>query len=376
MRELIKFEINKLLRKPLVWVMLAGTLLFMVVMEYNWVVPGFAGVQEEVNGQRVVLQDFEGIRRNQEIASLFYGPATDEKIQTIIETYDMPDIFWEANSLAPDRERNYAHNLIYDTLSQYGFTNMDGSYSGATVEEVFGNLASTILLGYSTGWECTVYLLMYTFLVWGCVIVIIVSPVFSEEYTKHMDALILTGANGRKQCTRAKIIASFFVAVTGAVIIIAAATLLMLAVHGTAGYDISVQLSELGIFEKTPYPLTWLQAYGLACIAWFGGILVLTAIVLVVSALAKSSFSALVIAFSIYVIPLFLPWNIFPKWLELAGYLLPITQMQLLQLFPQDLLSVGSLAFPPVYLALPITFLVLLIGIPWARRSFANHQVA
>lgn len=376
MRELIQFEVNKLLRKPLVWVMLAGTVLFMVVMEYSWVIPGLAGVQEEVNGQRVILKGVEGIRRNKEIAALFYGPVTDEKIQTIIETYDMPDSFWEAYSLAPDRERNYAHNLIYDTLSSYGFTNMDGSYSGTTVEEVFDNLAPDIVLGYSTGWECTVYLLIYTFLTWGCVIVIIVSPVFSEEYTKHMDALILTGSSGRKQCTEAKVIASFLVAVAGSVIIIAAATLLMLAAHGTTGYDASVQLAELGIFKNTPYILTWRQAYGLACIAWFGGILVLTSIVLVVSALAKSSFSALVIAFSIYVIPLFLPWYIFPKWLELAGYLLPITQMQLLRLFPQDLLSVGGLAFPPVYLALPVTLLALLIGIPWAKRSFANHQVA
>lgn len=374
MRELIKFETTKLLHKPLVWVMLAGTLFFMAIMEYNWAVPGYSAVQEEVNEQSVFLTGFDAIQRNQEIAALYHGSLTDEKVQSVIAAYELPDSFWEARSADPSLERHYTHNLLYDTLAQYGFVNMDGSYSGVTVEEVFGGLAPEMVLGYSTGWECTIYLLLYTLLTWGCVVVIIVSPTFSEEYTRHMDALILTGNHGRKQCARAKIIAAFFVSAAGTLVIIAAATFLMLAVHGTAGWDASTQLGELGIFSGTPYPLNWLQAYSLGCLAWLGAILVLTAMTLVISVLAKSSFSSLVIAFTLYVVPLFVPWYLLSK-LELIGYLLPIKQLQLMDLYQQNLLSIGGLSFPPALLALPVTLAALLIGVPWARRSFAKHQV-
>lgn len=375
MKQLIGFEIKKMLRKPLVWASLTGLVFFLAIMEHAWVVPGYTSVVMEKDGQRVTTEGFEAISMDQEICSLYHGPLTDEKVRSVIETYDISDAVWEANQIDPAREAHYTHNLMYSILSTWGFLDLDGSYSGNTVEETFGALATGLVIGYSTGWECTIYTLMYTFLTWGCIIVIIVAPVFSEEYTIHMDALILTGIHGRKKCTLAKIISAYLITIAGSALLIAISTLLMLSVHGTVGWDCSVQLGELGVFDHTTFQLNWLQCYGLACLAWFGGMLVLTSIVLVVSALGKSAFSALVIAFVIYVIPLFLPWNLLPESLELWGYLLPITQMQLLKLFRFHLVTLGSLAFPPVYLAIPITVIALVVGILWAKKGFSQHQV-
>lgn len=375
MKQLIIFEVKKMLRKPLVWASLIGLVLFLVIMESSWVVPGYTAVVTEKDGRPVTTEGFEAIALDQEICSIYYGPLTDEKVRSIIETYDISDDAWEANKVDPAREAHYTHNLMYSILSIWGFIKLDGSFSGSTVAETFGDLAAGLTIGYSTGWECTIYTLMYSFLTWGCIIVIIVAPVFAEEYTIHMDALILTGIHGRRKCTLAKILSAYLITIAGSALLIAVSTLLMLAVHGSVGWDCSVQLGELGVFDRTPFHLTWLQAYGLACLAWFGGMLVLTSIVLVVSALAKSSFSALVIAFVIYIMPMFLPWNLLPESLELWGYLLPVTQMQLLKLFQFDLFALGSLAFPPVYLAIPITAIVLAVGIPWAGKGFSRHQV-
>ncbi len=375
MRQLIEFEIKKMLRKPLVWAALLGLVSFIAIMEYSWVVPGYADIQMAENGQKVTIKGFEAIPVDKEICASYHGSVTDEKVRTIVETYDIPDSVWEANDIDPNREYHYVHNLVYNILSSNGFVNPDGSYSGQTVEEAFGNMAPELILGYSTGWECTIYALLYSFLLWGCIVTVIVSPVFSEEYTIHMDALILTGIHGRKKCTLAKIISAFFITIAGSLLLLGICTSLMLAVHGTAGWDCSVQLGELGYYDRVPYSLNWLQAYGFACIAWFGGMLVLTSIVLVVSALGKSSFSALVISFVIYAIPMFLPWNILPDSVALWGYLLPITQMQLLKLFEFDLLKIGSITFPPVYLAVPITVIVLIVGILWSKKSFSQHQV-
>lgn len=375
MRQLISFEIGKMLRRPLVLASFIGLIFFMAIMEYNWVVPGYGAVVAAANGQRTTLESFEAIQASKEISAIYSGPFTDEKVQAIIEAYDMPDPFWEANGLDPGMERYYSHNLMYDTLSVNGFIDHKGGYSGLTVNEAFGALSPDLIIGYSTGWECTVYMLLYIFLTWGCILVIIIAPVFSEEYTSHMDALILTGIHGRKKCTVAKTIASFIIAITGSLLCLAVSTLLLLTVHGSMGWDSSVQLGELQIFISVPYRMNWLQAYGLSCIAWFGGILVLTSIVLVVSALAKNSFSALVIAFTIYVMPMFLPWNLLPESVEFWGYLLPINQMQLMNLLSSKQLMLGSLEFTPVYLAVPITIIALIAGILWSKREFSNHQV-
>ncbi len=373
MIQLIVFEVKKMLRKPLVWAALIGLAGFMAIMEHAWVVPGYASVQIEKDGKRIETAGFEAIAVNKEISAAYSGPLTDEKVRTIIEAYDMPDSLWESTGLS--HEQHYPHNLMYDILSVHGFVNLDGSYKGNTVEEVFGGLAPELIIGYSTGWECTIHVLLFSFLLWGCVLVIIVSPVFSEEYTIHMDALILTGIHGRRKCTLAKILSAFLIAVAGSILLLSVCTLLHLAVHGSVGWDSSVQLGELSYFKNVPFPLNWLQLYGLSCIAWLGGMLVLTSIVLVVSALAKSSFSALVIALVIYVVPIFLPWNLLPESVEFWGYLLPITQMQLLKLFRFDLLTIGSLTFPPVYLAIPITVIAMLAGIMWSKKGFSQHQV-
>lgn len=375
MRQLICFEVKKMLRKPLVWAALIGLCGFVAIMEYSWVVPGYAAIQMEKDGRPVTLESFEAIAMDKEICALWQGPLTDEKVRSIIAAYDLPDSFWLANSIAPERERNYTHNLMYSILAQNGFVNLDGSYSGKTITEVFGEMAPELILGYSTGWECTLEVLLFSFMLWGCIVVIIVSPLFSEEYTIHMDALILTGIHGRKKCTLAKILSAFLITVAGSLLLLGLCTLLMLAVHGSTGWDCSVQLGELTIYRHVPYQMNWLQAYGRACIAWLGGMLVLTSVVLVVSALAKSSFSALVIAFVIYVVPMFLPWNVLPESMEFWGYLFPITQMQIRHLFRLDLLTVGSLTFPPVYLAIPITVIALIVGILWSKKAFSQHQV-
>lgn len=373
MRELIGFEIIKLLRKPLVWASLASMLFFMMLMAYNWVIPGHAAVQEEINGEWVTLEDFDGISRNKEIAEQFGGPLTKEKVQEIIQASVFSTDIILSRGLDPDRQRNYTHNSMYQAL--YDFEKMDGSYNGATVEEIYGSQAQDLVLGYYDGWEGTVYALMPCFMVWGCVVVIILTPVFAEEYTKRTDALILTGKRGRNYCPAAKVIAAYVVSLVGSLILLGFFVLVMLAAHGVTGFDTSAQLGSMGMFFDTPYTLTWGQIFGFGCMLWMGATVALISMCLVVSALTKNSFSALVIAFALFAIPMFIPWSYFPKFLELAGMLLPINQMKIWNLTYFAKLDLGGLQLNVMWLALPVAILATVIGILWSRRAFAKHQV-
>lgn len=375
MFELFGYEIKKLLQKPLVWVSLLSLLLCSGLMLFNWVAPGYNSVQEDVNGKKVILEGHAAVLRNQEIVALYEGPLTTKKVRDIIETYSFSEAMMKDEHMDSSYQENYRHNTLYDSLSHFGFVRPDGSYNGTTVEEAYGELAPDLILGYSCGWEDTIYALAYIFLTWGCVLVIILSPVFSEEYTKGMDALILTGSEGRRKCPAAKIAASFAVALGGSALLLGGFTLIMLAYHGTEGLHASIQLGHLGLFSAAPYVISWGKAFAFACLLWLGGIIVLTATILLVSASAKNSFSALVISFALFAVPLFIPWHNFPFPLNLIGALLPINQMQLRSLFFFDRLSLGRYELSVMWLALPVALGAMTVGTLLSKRLFVRHQV-
>lgn len=380
MRELIGFEITKLLKKPLVWVSLAGMMVMMILMAYNWISPYrqiYRG--EEINGEVIFTQGTDTIARNKEISAQFAGPLTTQKAQEIIETYMFSREVMEvmkSQGMDPERQRYYSHNCMYDVLADAGFAKMDGSYSGATVEEIYGSdLAPHMVLGYYDGWESTIYALIYDFLSWGCILIIILTPLFAEEYTKRTDALILTGKRGRTSVPIAKVIAAYIVGLVGSLILLSFFTLIMLITHGLTGFDTSAQIGTMGLFADAPYILTWSQAYAFGCLVWLGSMTVLIAICLIVSALAKSSFSALVIAFTLYAIPLFIPWQLFPGPLPLVGSLMPINMMRMFDITDYAKLDLGGFQLNVMWLALPIALIATAIGVLWSRRTFARHQV-
>lgn len=376
MLELFGYEVRKMLHKPLVWVSLLSLLLCCGIMLFNWVMPGYNSVQEDVNGKKVILEGHAAVLRNQEIVRLYEGPLTTEKVRDIIETYSFSEAMMKDEHMDPDQQRYYRHNTLYDSFARSGgFVRPDGSYNGATVEEVYGALAPDLMIGYSCGWEDTIYVLAYIFLTWGSLLVVILSPVFSEEYIRGMDALILTGSEGRKKCPIAKIAASFAVSLGGSVILLGGFLLIMLAYHGPEGLHASIQLGHLGFLNAAPYVISWKNAFAFACLLWLGGIIVLTATILLVSAAAKSSFSALVISFALFSVPLFIPWKNFPFLLRLIGALFPINQMQLQSLFFLDKLTLGNYEMSAMWVALPVAVAAIIVGTLLPKRCFARHQV-
>lgn len=373
MLSLIRFELEKIFQKKLILITLLCMVLFTYVMIYNWIAPGYAGVVIEENGSLITLAGKDAVLRNQEICARYAGPLTNEKVRQILAEYQWADELTKSSGLDVSQAIHYTHNLLYNALTSRDFTDADGIYNGTDITQAYGEIAPSLTLGYYEGWEGTLFSLTYILLSWGCVVAIFLSPVFSEEYTRGTDALILTGTNGRAKCSTAKLIAAFAVTLTGTLLIIISATLALLLYHGTAGFDASVQITNLGFLEDTPYVLSWGSAYGFACLLWIGSILVLSAVTLLVSAVAKSSFTALVISFAIYAIPMFIPWA---RWkLGTVGAFFPINQMQLMYLFSLNELQLGALSFPVMWMVIPITIALLVLGIIFSKRAFARHQV-
>lgn len=373
MKELISFELQKMLNKKLVLAAFVVMAFLTIIMIHNWIFPGEPIVQAIQNDEIVTLDNQEATRFNQEVAKRYAGPITNQKVQDFFLEYNWTPEQIEKRGLSPDRQSYYYHNFLYSALRSY-FTNTDGSYNGTTVEEVYGPLADSLEIGYSESWESTLYCLSYLILIWGCVVVVILSPCFSEEYGRRTDSLILTSTSGRTKCSTAKIIASFLIAIGGCVLIIALGTICMFLYHGSAGFDASVQIGSLSYFSATPYQMTWGTAYAFSCLLWITGIIVLTGVTLLLSAVVHNTFTGLVITFALYAAPLFIPWR--SIGLNFLGIFQPIRQVQVIEMFSLDKWKIGSLQLPIMWLTIPIAIVIMLLGIFYSKRCFSHHQVS
>lgn len=373
MLSLIRFEFDKIIQKKLILATLLGMAFLTFIMVYNWVSPGYSRVVTEENGTLITYTNREAVLLNQEICARFAGPLTNEKVQQILAEYRWSESAIEQDARELNRPIYYTHNLMYNAFTSQGFSDENGNYNGTDIQQLYGEIASDLTLGYYTGWEGTLYCVANLLLFWGCAAVIMLSSIFSEEYTRGMDSLILTGAKGRTRCSSAKLIAAFLVSLCGSVLIILSATLALLLYHGTVGFEASIQITDFGFLSNTPYVMSWGSAYGYACLLWISSILVVSAVTLLISAVAKSSFTALVISFVVYMIPLFIPWSAMN--LAPLGAFQPVNQVLLTNTFYLDMLQLGDLSFPCMWLALPIAAVVSALCIFLSKKFFAGHQV-
>ncbi|WP_276947834.1 ABC transporter permease [Acetatifactor muris] len=372
MWELIKYELQKLMKKKLVWAFIVGMALMQIAMTCEWIYPGPEVVQYFQDGSLVALEGKDAIRAAKAIGKKYEGPLTDGKVQAILAEYTMSDEDMTEHSLDPSIESYYSHNFLYSALNQ--FYTADGSWNGMTVQEVYGELAPDLTLGYGSGWERLLFAVVNTLLSLGCVVTIILAPLFSEEYTKRTDALILTGAYGKTKCAWAKIIASFTVSMSLTALVILLFGAVFLFHYGTDGWNASIQLGQISAFTAVPYPMTYGQGILYALLLWFTAGLTLTAVAILISAVAKSTFTSLVISFALFVVPMFLPWR---KWrfLNLPAQFFPVRQIQLADIFTCPLLEAGAFQLNIIWLSIPVALAATLICVFYARRAFARHQV-
>lgn len=374
MKELIRFELGKLLHRPLVFASLAGLAIYTAYMLCLWVIPINTIVREEIDGEIKTYKGMAAVRRNQEIISLYEGPFTTNKIQSIIENYSFSAAAMEKNNMNPDTQIRYAHNYLYDLIKGF-FLNPDGTYTGEAVEDVYGELAPDLILGYSEGWSCMLATLPDVFPVWACVLAIILSPVFSEEYSRHTDALVLTGSQGRTKCLAAKIIAAYIISLGGSLVILTVFLLCLFFCYGFTGLDSSIQLSK---FMSLQYYTLYLgQAFALVLLLLFSGIIVYTALILLISALSRNSYASMIISATVLLAPLSIPMDSsINDLLYIVCALLPIHQLKIISLFylPHPLpIALNDVQI--MLLSLPVTLAATLIGIPCAKRTFSRHQV-
>lgn len=358
MGQLIRFEFLKMMKKKVVYIGLAAFLLLYVIMLWSWLY----GNEWARTTEGVDLYGKEALAYNEEIANRYAGPLTDEKVQEILAEFPRKD---------GETIHSVSNNTYYPIASLFAEEN--GKWNGKSVVEVFPEFEEPPVLGQSSRWESLLYSMMYLVLMAGIVIIIAVSPVFSEEYASGMDALILTARYGKERCALAKVAAAFLFTAVFTLFIAGMGFLVFLAGRGTAGWDSDIQLSELMIFTPVKYPLKCYEASVMTVLVSLAAMMALNGLTLIYSAVSRTSFVSVILSAAVYFAPMFISsGNMIVRKILCLFPVNSISVSGLVKLYGPTL---GKTGVPVVVLPVVVALVVITVCVGFCRRAFANHQV-
>lgn len=358
MTDLIRYEFSKLFCKKIVYISLTAFGILFSIMLYSWIFGNEWAVTQE--GEQ--LYGNQAAAYNEEIIARYEGKLTDEKVRQILKEFPRingKDTFDLSNS-------------TYYPIARL-FAKTDGTWNGKTVEEVFPQFGRPPLLGRSSRWEAFLYSLTYIFMIGGIITIIVISPVFSEEYSSGMDALILTSRFGKTRCVKAKLIASFLFSLiyTGVILVLAFLTFYL--GKGFSGWDADIQLSEMMLYSRIQIPVKcWQAAAALAVLAVLSA-MTLTSLVLISSLLSKTPYVSIIVAALIYVVPMLI--NPSGQTLKKLVLLAPANSIQVSAFLGQQGFWIAGINISMIKATVIVMGLAFITIWILGRKMFGRHQV-
>ena len=198
MKNLIKFELRKILTKRFAVISVAAVLLLSLILSFSTLhsMYAFDGNGAEETGKAAVEID-------KQIALKYEGKLTDNKVQQMMSEFKPTQDLHGMNA------KYIYQNALQSSVFSH-FADIDGNWNGLSVADVFGD--KEIKVGYVNGWLSTSQNMAKIFIVLSLVIILLIAPVFSGEYG-GVDNIILTSKYGKTKCATAKVLASLLSAV-------------------------------------------------------------------------------------------------------------------------------------------------------------------
>lgn len=357
MWQMIKYELEKICGRKIVWISLLGLLVF----NFVGTLVGQNSQYKIVTPDGKILQGEAGKEYTREKMEYYKGPLTEEKKEEILRTERAADLY----------DYSYLNSLcLYNSMNQ----NFEYFYSplyGKTVEEAFTDRGIQVEIGNAQRWTQVFSFFPQIAMVLGFVIIIGVSGVFSEEYIRKMDALLLTTKHGKRKCIQAKVLASFLFAAISYGLFLLTTMLPFLWEDGLTGWNAGVQLDVMNGLCDVGYTMNCADAAVLLSVSGFLAMLLLTALTLLISVWSKTPFISIIVAAVLYFMPMFLT-SMLPEEIICLTPLGASTSMALRM--PKFHLGGLELFFQAKVLLLTIAATVAAwVG---SRRIFAGHQVA
>ena len=285
MNEMIKAERNKICsRKQTRMLFLAGVVL--IVAYFFFFQFNYQNVFYDYDLEKMALASgFTAIEQRKEVAEIFEGKLSQNTLLTMQEKID------QAKQATVGQDENSAFS--------------DGSFK--SLETAYPN-SPTVTLGYCDGWDKLLSGMGSILSIMICLIVVItLSPVFSEEYALHTDSIIYSARYGRTKLTTSKIIAALEVVIGTYLLYLLLNLVLYGCTYGLQGWNVSIQSSLH--YASSIYNLTFLQMFFISVILNIFGIVALTTITLFLSAQMSSPVTALITSCVICFLPVVFDFN-------------------------------------------------------------------
>lgn len=357
MKKLIQFELRKIFSKRLAQTAIAAVLLLSLFFGFSTYqnMYAFDGISAEGSGKRAVEID-------KAIAEKYAGILTDEKVlQMMLD-------FKPAQDLHGMNAAYIYRNALQSALFR-NFSDLDGNWNGLGVSDVFGD--EEIKIGYTDGWLHTSQNMVRIFIVLTLVVIIMTAPVFSGEYG-GLDNVILTSKYGKTKCVTAKLAAAVFAALLVTAVVSAFNLIYAFMLYGSDGLDCSILFASSNLAEKhIPFNITCATLLKYQILLAFTGVIGVTGITLLLSAVCKGQMTALIASAAVYLFPVVLPIAESSPLFRLAA-LLPLYHIQFISLMSVKQFGGGALY---ALLAVPVALILLVFGASASREAFAKHQV-
>lgn len=239
MNEMIKAERNKICsRKQTRMLFLAGVVL--IVAYFFFFQFNYQNVFYDYDLEKMAsASGFTAIEQRKEVAEIFEGKLSQNTLLTMQEKID------QAKQATVGQDENSAFSAVHVYRDQAAIleylTNSDGSFK--SLETAYPN-SPTVTLGYCDGWDKLLSGMGSILSIMICLIVVItLSPVFSEEYALHTDSIIYSARYGRTKLTTSKIIAALEVVIGTYLLYLLLNLVLYGCTYGLQGWNVSIQSS-------------------------------------------------------------------------------------------------------------------------------------
>lgn len=157
----------------------------------------------------------------------------------------------------------------------------------------YENLETPFYYEYTDGWAALLQNISTYILILALVIGFFVSGIFSDEFQTKADSIFFSTQLGRNKGVLAKIGAGFLITTGFYVIFVFLYTVVVLIVLGADGANCPVQLD----LWRSVYNITFLQAYFFIIIGGYIGTLFASILAMLVSALTRSTPTAIIVPF-------------------------------------------------------------------------------
>lgn len=310
MRTILSFEVTKLLRKKSALGAVTVALLALLGLFYtNFFVSQISGSSsDKINGPAAVAI-------NHQFAEQHTGPLSDELLVNTIRDYSLsmeqnPDFFnvfgYYVTSHFDPEFRTYYFDL--DKGSEIDFNRINIR----TQEEMGSHFPlEELKLGNFASWNQLFLVSNSSYILILLLSVYLSAPLFSGDFSKKMNPLLLTTKYGRSKLTVAKLIASLLISTSLFVVFNAIILAVFAWYFGFSGWDTSVQLNLHWItpFENImvfPEKLTLLSTFVHLIVFQFIGLIFITAVNALVSSKTKSPLTTFAVSAGTIFMPSFL----------------------------------------------------------------------